>query len=61
VIGSMMALEAIKLIAGAGQPLIGRVMVYDSLAGETRTVRLPADPACPACGDRASARAAMEP
>jgi molybdopterin/thiamine biosynthesis adenylyltransferase len=57
VIGSMMALETIKLIAGAGAPLAGRLLVYDALAGETRTVRLPADPGCPACGDRAGATA----
>ena len=51
VIGSMMALEAIKLIAGAGEPLRGRLLLYDALAGETRTVRLTTDPACPACSD----------
>ncbi|MDO8296677.1 MAG: HesA/MoeB/ThiF family protein [Caulobacter sp.] len=50
VIGSMMALEAIKLITGAGQPLAGRLLIYDALAGETRTVRIGADPDCPACG-----------
>jgi molybdopterin/thiamine biosynthesis adenylyltransferase len=56
VIGAMMALEAIKLIARAGESLAGRLWVYDALAGETRTVRLPADPACPACGDPAGRR-----
>jgi len=50
VIGSMMALEAVKLITGAGQPLSGRLLIYDALAAETRTVRIGADPACPACG-----------
>ena len=50
VIGSMMALEAVKVIARAGEPLAGRLMVYDALAGDSRTVRLPADPACPVCG-----------
>ena len=50
VIGAMMALEAIKLIAGAGEPLSGRLLLYDALAAETRTVRLAADPACPVCG-----------
>jgi molybdopterin/thiamine biosynthesis adenylyltransferase len=50
VIGSMMALEAIKLLAGAGEPLVGRLMIYDSLAGEVRTVRIGADPECPVCG-----------
>jgi molybdopterin/thiamine biosynthesis adenylyltransferase len=52
VIGSMMALEAVKLIAGAGEALSGRLMIYDALAGETRTVRLAADPQCPICGGR---------
>lgn len=51
VIGSMMALEAIKLIAQAGEPLIGRVMFFDGLRGDARTSTLPRDPACPVCGD----------
>jgi len=50
VVGSMMALEAIKLITGAGEPLAGRLMIYDALAAETRTVRVAADPDCPVCG-----------
>jgi molybdopterin/thiamine biosynthesis adenylyltransferase len=50
VIGAIMAVETIKLIAGAGEPLSGRLLVYDALAGEARTLRLPADPRCPACG-----------
>ncbi|MCR5878106.1 HesA/MoeB/ThiF family protein [Phenylobacterium sp. J367] len=50
VVGSMMALEAIKLITGAGEPLAGRLAIYDALAGETRTVRVGADPECPVCG-----------
>jgi len=50
VIGSMMALEAVKIITGAGQPLAGRLLIYDALAAETRTVRIGADPACPSCG-----------
>jgi molybdopterin/thiamine biosynthesis adenylyltransferase len=49
VIGSMMALEAIKLITEAGEPLIGRVMLFDGLKGEARTVALKRDPACPVC------------
>jgi len=51
VIGSMMALEVIKLIAQAGDPLIGRVLVFDGLRGEARTIKLPRDPACPVCGN----------
>lgn len=50
VIGSMMALEAVKIIAGAGDPLTGRLLIYDALAAETRTVRIGADPECPVCG-----------
>lgn len=50
VIGSMMALEAVKVLTGAGEPLSGRLLIYDGLAGETRTVRIGADPDCPACG-----------
>jgi molybdopterin/thiamine biosynthesis adenylyltransferase len=52
VVGSMMALEAVKLIVAAGDPLAGRLLVYDALAGETRTVRVGADPDCPICGGR---------
>jgi len=50
VVGSMMALEAIKLITGAGEPLLGRLLIYDALSAETRTVRIGADPECPVCG-----------
>lgn len=46
----MMAMEAIKLITGAGEPLSGRLLIYDALAAETRTVHLGPDPACPVCG-----------
>lgn len=50
VIGSMAALEVIKMITGAGQPLTGRLMIYDGLAGTARTARVAADPECPVCG-----------
>jgi molybdopterin/thiamine biosynthesis adenylyltransferase len=49
VIGSMMALEAVKVITGAGHTLAGRLLIYDALAAETRTVRIGADPACSSC------------
>jgi molybdopterin/thiamine biosynthesis adenylyltransferase len=51
VIGAMMALEAVKIITGAGQSLAGRLLIYDALAAETRTVRIGADPSCPVCGE----------
>lgn len=50
VIGSLMALEAIKEIAEAGQSLAGRLMIFDGLSGESRIVKLPPDPDCPICG-----------
>ena len=50
VVGSMAALEAIKLITGAGAPLAGRLLIYDGLAGTARTVVVAADPDCPECG-----------
>lgn len=49
VIGSMMALEVIKIITGAGDPLIGKIWLFDGLKAEARTVALPQDPNCPAC------------
>jgi molybdopterin/thiamine biosynthesis adenylyltransferase len=55
VIGSMMAVETVKRIAGAGTNLAGRLLIYDALAGETRTVRVGADPECPTCGTRVRA------
>lgn len=50
VIGSLMALEAIKHITGAGETLGGRLLIFDGLGAESRTLKLARDPACPACG-----------
>ncbi len=52
VIGSMMALEAIKILTGAGEPLRGRMLIYDALHGENRMVLLKARAGCPVCGGR---------
>jgi adenylyltransferase/sulfurtransferase len=51
VIGSLQAVETIKLILGIGEPMVGRLLLYDALAGEFRVVKLRRDPACPLCGD----------
>ncbi len=51
VVGAMMALEAVKLIAGAGEALTGRLLIYDALSAEVRTVAVGPDPACPVCGE----------
>jgi len=49
VIGSIQALEILKLLAGAGHLLAGRLLLLDALSMELRTVRLRRDPACPVC------------
>lgn len=51
VIGAMAAMEAIKLIAQTGEPLTGRLLIYDGLAATTRVVTVAADPLCPTCAD----------
>ncbi len=50
VVGAMMAVEAIKLLAGAGEPLLGRMMIYDALYGETRIIKIRRRDDCPVCG-----------
>lgn len=51
VIGSMMALEVIKHLCGAGETLAGRLFVYDALAAEGRTLKVRRDEECEVCGD----------
>jgi molybdopterin/thiamine biosynthesis adenylyltransferase len=48
--GSLAALEAIKIITGAGEPLFGRMLVYDGQAAAARIVELARDPECSICG-----------
>ena len=50
IIGSVQAVEAIKLILGVGEPLAGRLLIYDALSNEFTTVNLRWDPDCPVCG-----------
>ena len=49
ILGSMMALEAIKILTGAGRPLTGRLVLHDALEGQSRTLRTHARPDCPVC------------
>ena len=51
-VGTMQAAEAIKLVLGIGTPLIGRLLLVNSLDAEFRAVRVRRDPKCPACGTR---------
>ncbi len=51
VIGTLQATEAIKWLLGIGEPLIGRLLVYDALAASTTTIAVRRDRGCPACGE----------
>ncbi len=50
-IGMIQATEAVKLIIGKGEPLIGRLLLYDALAMRFRELKLRRNPECPVCGD----------
>ncbi len=56
IIGTIQATEAIKLILGIGEPLIGRFLIYDALQMRFRDLKLPKDPDCPVCGTHPSIR-----
>ncbi|MGI9120485.1 MAG: molybdopterin-synthase adenylyltransferase MoeB [Acidimicrobiales bacterium] len=49
IIGSIQAMEAVKLVLGLGDTLTGRLLAYDSMDQSFRTFKVPRDPACPAC------------
>lgn len=49
-IGTMQATEAIKLLLGIGEPMIGRMMLYDALEMSFQTIKVRKDPNCPVCG-----------
>ncbi|HVT49282.1 MAG TPA: molybdopterin-synthase adenylyltransferase MoeB [Vicinamibacterales bacterium] len=51
VVGTIQATEAIKLILGAGDPLIGRLLLFDALQMKFRTLKLQKDRECPVCGE----------
>lgn len=51
-IGTAQANEAIKLLMGIGEPLVGKLLLTDALSASFRTINIPRDPSCPACGTR---------
>ncbi|MGA7834547.1 MAG: molybdopterin-synthase adenylyltransferase MoeB, partial [Acidimicrobiales bacterium] len=53
IVGSLQAIEAIKILLSLGEPLVGRLLTYDSLEQSFRTFKVRRDPACPACGENA--------
>ena len=60
IIGSLQALEAIKLIIGRGDTLIGRLALFDALSFRWRELRLRRNPDCPVCGDRPTVTALID-
>jgi adenylyltransferase/sulfurtransferase len=56
IIGVIQATEAIKLVLGAGAPLVGRLLLYDALSMTFRQLKLRRDPGCPVCGDSPTIR-----
>jgi molybdopterin/thiamine biosynthesis adenylyltransferase/rhodanese-related sulfurtransferase/molybdopterin converting factor small subunit len=55
-IGLIQATEAVKLILGIGEPLVGRLLLYDALAMRFRELKLRRNPECPVCGDHPTIR-----
>ncbi|MDH2904038.1 MAG: molybdopterin-synthase adenylyltransferase MoeB [Actinomycetota bacterium] len=53
IVGSIQAIETIKILLGLGEPLIGRLLTYDALDQSFRTFKVRRDPECPACGEHA--------
>src|SRR4051795_976886 len=53
IVGSLQAMEAIKLLLGLGDPLVGRLLAYDALEETFRVFKVNRDPECPACGEGA--------
>lgn len=51
IVGSIQAVEVLKLILGEGDPLIGRLLIFDAMAMEFSEVKIRRDPSCPMCGD----------
>src|SRR5438094_7777613 len=54
IVGSIQAIEAIKVLLGLGDPLVGRLLAYDSLEQSFRTFKVNRDPNCPSCGPEAA-------
>jgi molybdopterin/thiamine biosynthesis adenylyltransferase len=53
IIGSIQAVETIKMLLQLGEPLVGRLLTYDALEQSFRNFKVRRDPACPACGENA--------
>jgi adenylyltransferase/sulfurtransferase len=60
IVGTLQAAETIKLILGAGEPLVGRLLVLDVLAMRFRELALEKDASCPVCGERPTVRSLID-
>jgi sulfur-carrier protein adenylyltransferase/sulfurtransferase len=60
IVGSLQALETIKLLLGIGDAMVGRLLMFDALRMRFRELKLRRDPACPVCGDDPSVRALID-
>ncbi|MBO9349225.1 molybdopterin-synthase adenylyltransferase MoeB [Chloroflexus sp. MS-G] len=60
VIGTIQATEVIKLLIGIGEPLIGRLLLYDALSMRFRELKLRRNPSCPVCGDHPTITALID-
>jgi adenylyltransferase/sulfurtransferase len=60
IIGLIQATEAVKSILGVGEPLIGRLLMYDALAMSFRELKIRCDPNCPICGDNPTIKALID-
>ena len=59
-VGLVQATEVVKLILGQGNPLIGRLLMYDALQMNFNTFKIRRDPSCPVCGDDPSITELMD-
>jgi adenylyltransferase/sulfurtransferase len=60
VIGCIQATEVLKLITGAGTPLLGRLLLYDALEMRFREIKVRRDPECPLCGEHSTIKALVD-
>jgi molybdopterin/thiamine biosynthesis adenylyltransferase len=60
IMGCVQATEAIKLLLGIGEPLVGKLLIMDALSMDFRKVRLRKDPSCPLCSEKASIKELIE-
>jgi sulfur-carrier protein adenylyltransferase/sulfurtransferase len=61
IVGCLQANETLKLIAGYGEPLVGRLLTFDAQSTRFGEVKVRRDPQCPVCGEKATTRRTESP